>query len=238
MAATFLTADWNKLIMVNYEIDPEILLPYLPDKTEIDLWNGKCFLSLVGFMFSNTRVLGFKIPYHINFEEINLRFYVRHCDKKGINKRGVVFIKEIVPKKLIAYMANKFFHENYETMLTKHEWKYGGNNWKIAYFWGRVRWNSIWVEGPDSFQRVEVGSEEEFITEHYWGFSKIDDLRTSIYEVVHPKWKVYKVKRCFIDVNFEGIYGKEFAFLRNQKYSSVFLAEGSEVAVKMGKIIY
>jgi uncharacterized protein YqjF (DUF2071 family) len=37
---------------------------------------------MVGFVFKDTRVLGIKWPFHVNFEEVNLRFYVRHFDGK------------------------------------------------------------------------------------------------------------------------------------------------------------
>lgn len=107
---SFLTAEWKNLIMANYEINSEILKPYIPKGTEIDYFNGKCFISLVGFMFKDTKVFGIKFPFHVNFEEVNLRFYV----KKG-DKRGVVFIKEIVPKPLITFVANSVYHEHYQT---------------------------------------------------------------------------------------------------------------------------
>ena len=92
---SFLNAEWRKLILANYEIDPNILKKYIPAHTELDIWNGRCYVSLVGFMFVNTKMLGMKIPFHINFEEVNLRFYVKH-KSKGEYKRGVVFIKEII----------------------------------------------------------------------------------------------------------------------------------------------
>ena len=235
--ATFLKAEWRKLTIVNYVIDPEILLPYLPYKTELDFYDNKCFLSLVGFMFLNTRVLGVKIPYHINFEEVNLRFYVKHKDQSGIMKRGVVFIKEIVPKKAITYIANKFFKENYETMLMKHEWSESKERIKAAYFWGRFRWNSIWIESPRNPYQIKPGSEEEFITEHYWGYARADTQKTIEYEVEHPAWELYPVTHCYVDVSFDRIYGNQFAFLRKTDFHSAYLAEGSPISVMSGQTI-
>ena len=113
MTKTFLQAEWRKLAMVNYSIDKKILDKYLPPKTEIDLWNDICYVSLVGFMFKNTKVKGLKIPFHTNFEEVNLRFYVRYEDN-GEWKRGVVFVKEIVPKPALTFVANTVYKENYE----------------------------------------------------------------------------------------------------------------------------
>jgi len=118
MAKIFLEAEWRKLIMANYEIDPSILKSYLPNKTELDLFNGVCYVSLIGFLFSNTRMLGVKVPLHINFEEVNLRFYVRYNDA-GVWKRGTVFIKEIVSKPAITFVANTLYKEKYETMPTR-----------------------------------------------------------------------------------------------------------------------
>jgi uncharacterized protein YqjF (DUF2071 family) len=112
---SFLKAHWKNLIMVNYDIDPKILEPYIPKHTSLDLFEGRCLISLVGFMFKDTKVLGLKFPNHINFEEVNLRFYVKHNDK-----RAVVFIKEIVPKSLITFIANTFYNEHYETHQMEH----------------------------------------------------------------------------------------------------------------------
>ena len=105
MAATFLTANWKDLVMANYIIDPTILEPFVPIRTELDSFNGQVYVSLVGFMFTDTRLLGWRIPFHVHFEEVNLRFYVRHKDA-GQWKRGTVFIKEIVPKPAISFVAN------------------------------------------------------------------------------------------------------------------------------------
>ena len=94
---SFLKAEWRNLIIINYEVKPEILKKHVPFGTELDLYKGKCYLSLVGFLFLNTKVLGIKIPYHINFAEVSLRFYVKRLENNEW-KRGVVFMKEIVPK--------------------------------------------------------------------------------------------------------------------------------------------
>jgi uncharacterized protein len=116
----FLTAKWTNLLMLNYEVDPEILTPYLPPATELDLWQGKALVSMVGFLFEDTRVFGVKWPMHINFEEVNLRFYVRHFNGKEW-KRGAVFISEIVPKSVISMMANTLYNEHYRALPMRHE---------------------------------------------------------------------------------------------------------------------
>src|SRR4029079_1533831 len=109
----FLTAKWNDLIMANYEVDPALLGPRLPAGTTLDLHEGRCFVSLVGFMFLDTRVLGFPVPFHVNFEEVNLRFYLKRELETEI-RRGVVFIKEIVPRFAIATVARVMYGEPYE----------------------------------------------------------------------------------------------------------------------------
>ncbi|MBT8255930.1 MAG: DUF2071 domain-containing protein, partial [Bacteroidia bacterium] len=109
---SFLKAEWRKLILVNYVVDPKILEPYIPNDTQLDLWQDKCYVSLVGFMFQNTKLLGVKVPGHVNFEEVNLRFYVKR--KVGNEwRRGVVFIKELVPKWALSFVANTVYGESY-----------------------------------------------------------------------------------------------------------------------------
>lgn len=233
MSSTFLTAEWRKLAMANYAVDPHVLAPYLPHKTEIDLWEGTCYVSLVGFMFLNTRLKGIKIPFHTHFEEVNLRFYVRYKD--GDNwKRGVVFIKEIVPRPALTWVANTIYKENYETMPMGHLWEVKDATQRVEYRWKKRRWNSFHIQTSIKPEPIMVGSEEEFITEHYWGYAQISPKRTTQYEVVHPRWDVYPTINHTIDVDFEGTYGQPFAFLKTVQPTSVFLAEGSEIAVRKG----
>jgi uncharacterized protein YqjF (DUF2071 family) len=234
MSNVFLKAQWRKLMMANYTVDPKLLTPYLPYGTEIDLWQNSCYVSLVGFMFLDTTVKGFRIPFHINFEEVNLRFYVRYKDKKEW-KRGVVFIREIVPRFAITFIANAIYNEKYVTMPMKHVWKTGPEENTVEYSWRSKKWNTFKVITEKTALKIMNGSEEEFITEHYWGYTRFRNEKTSEYEVVHPKWEVYKIKEHFIDVDFGDVYGSHFDFLNTQTPTSVFLAEGSEVTIKSGK---
>jgi uncharacterized protein len=236
MSGTFLKAEWRKLAMANFVVDQKILQPFLPNKTEIDLWRDSCYVSLVGFMFLDTRVKGMRIPFHVNFEEVNLRFYVRYNDH-GVWKRGVVFIKEIVPRPALTFVANFIYKENYETMPMKHHWEMLPRELSVEYKWKKERWNSLKVVSENKSFAIAEGSEEEFITEHYWGYTKVDGQRTSEYEVAHPRWEVYPTKGFEIDVDFGRVYGAQFGFLTSEKPRSVFLAEGSEIRVQAGRLI-
>jgi uncharacterized protein len=231
MAAKFLTAEWKNLIMANYIVDPAVLLPYLPNKTELDLFNGNAYVSLVGFMFTNTRVLGLKIPFHVNFEEVNLRFYVRYNDN-GTWKRGTVFIKEIVPKPAISFIANTVYHEKYDTKRMKHITRETEDEIALSYQWKhKNKWNRIEASVEKPAQAMVTGSEEEFIAEHYWGYSKYNDATTFEYNVQHPPWKIFPVKNYLVVCDFTSLYGNEFSALMNTKPNSVFVAEGSAVSV-------
>jgi uncharacterized protein YqjF (DUF2071 family) len=229
---SFLKAEWRKLAIANYAIDPIRLKKYLPAKTELDLWNDTCYVSLVGFMFTNVRVLGVPVPFHRNFEEVNLRFYVRHYDK-GEWKRGVVFIKELVPRSAITFIANKVYKEHYETVKMNHVWNLNTNPIEIKYNWfSKKTENRFEVIAENKPSELISGSETEFITEHYWGYTKINESKTAEYEVRHPRWKAYQVLSHKIDVRFDLVYGNDFEFLNNQDPISVMLAEGSEISVE------
>lgn len=236
MPKTFLHAEWRKLVMANFAVEKKLLEPYLPYKTELDLWKDTCYISLVGFMFQNTRVKGFRIPFHTDFEEVNLRFYVRFKDREEW-KRGVVFIKEIVPKPALTWVANTIYGENYETMPMGHNWEIRDGLLNVGYKWKKKEWSSINVTADLKPHEMEAGSEAEFITEHYWGYTKIHDQKTSEYRVEHPKWEIYDTKTYSIEVDFGNVYGQSFEFLKNETPLSVFLAEGSEIKVKEGKVI-
>lgn len=225
------------MVLANYTVDPAILKPYIPFGTELDLWKGKCYVSLVGFMFVNTRVKGIKIPFHVNFEEVNLRFYVRHFDD-GNWKRGVVFIKEIVPRAAITFVANTLYKENYHTMPMKHIWFEDERSLNVIYEWYfGEKWHKLSVNASPTLIDLIPGSEEEFITEHYWGYAKDGEMKSSEYEVTHPQWKTYPINRHSIDIDFGAIYGDEFTILNDRKPDSVMLAEGSEITVENKRVL-
>ncbi len=229
---SFLEAEWRKLILVNYELDERLLKPYIPHGTELDNWRGTTYVSLVGFMFLNTKLLGVKIPFHTNFEEVNLRFYVKY-KADGKWKRGVVFIKEIVPKAALTLVANTVYNENYETMPMQHRWAESKAERKVEYQWtckGQIQRMTV-VSDLES-KEISTGSEEEFITEHYWGYTKVDERTTYEYEVTHPKWKYYPVRNYEIDVNFGLVYGQSFEQLGIEVPKSVMLMEGSKITVE------
>jgi uncharacterized protein YqjF (DUF2071 family) len=233
--AVFLTAEWRKLIMAQYAVKPKRLMPYLPRGLEFDLYQGRCYVSLVAFLFDRVRLKGLPVPFHTQFEEINLRFYVKRREPDGSIKRGVVFIREFVPRAAIAYVAKRFYEEPYVAIPTQHEIstttetltaKYG---WKIG-----GRWHTLSALASNAPLPIAPGSEEEFITEHYWGYTKRSDGTTSAYEVQHPRWQTYKLSSYEIAIDFGLMYGSEFAFLADEWVSSILLAEGSPVNVLSG----
>ena len=174
----FLKANWENIIMVNYEIDPEILLPFLPNGVELDLFEGKAYVSLVGFMFKKTKLFNIPIPKLGTFEEINLRFYVTRTEGNTI-KRGVVFINETIPYKIVAWMANKLYKEHYTVVPTKHEIIKENNSQKVKLEWLlNKKWNSIDVEASNESTAMKTNSLESFIYEHYYGYTKIDENKT------------------------------------------------------------
>jgi uncharacterized protein YqjF (DUF2071 family) len=234
---SFLTAEWRKLIMANYIVDKEILMPYLPAGTELDVWNDAHYISLIGFLFKDVKLLGIPIPFHRTFEEVNLRFYVRHLDA-GIWRRGVVFIKEIVPKFALSLIANTLYNEKYQTLPMSYNWDISKDYMNIDYKWKvKGHWQGLSVAAGTERFPILPSSETEFITEHYWGYAGYSSAITNEYEVKHPRWEQYEVKSYKINVDFELTYGERFRFLNLEKPSSVFLAEGSEISIEKKNII-
>jgi uncharacterized protein len=229
----FLTAKWKDLIMANYEVDAETVAPLVPPGTQLDLDDGKCFVSLVGFMFLDTRVMGVPVPFHINFEEVNLRFYVTR-ETKGEVRRGVCFVKEIVPRRAIATVARIFYGEPYECWVMQHR----RTATEVSYSWSkRGCSNDLTVEIGRSLGVPAEGSHGEFIIEHYWGYTSRGSGRVDEYKVEHPKWELFEAESPRINVDFEGTYGREFAFLSEAEPYSVLLANGSDIAVYKGERI-
>lgn len=224
--------------MLNYEVDPEILKPHLPPATELDLWQGKCLVSMVGFLFENTHVFGVKWPWHVNFEEVNLRFYVRHFDGKGW-KRGAVFISEIVPKHIISVIANNLYNEHYSAMPMRHTInKLEGGLTVYNYEWKlNGKWNMLGAIVDEYATDMLPNSAEEFIFEHYWGYNKLTDTTTLEYAVEHVSWQARRVRDFTFDADIAALYGEALVPYLSAKPYSAFFANGSDVAVRIaGKI--
>lgn len=251
MSRPFLNASWINLLMANFHVDKKILAPYKPAFTELDDWNGNHYVSLVGFLFKDTAVKGMRIPFHTNFQEVNLRFYVRYKEK-GEWRRGVVFIKELVPRFMITFIANTLYHEHYETRRMSHTFSTTSTDLSVEYKWmtgstvhayakrfgGQVReWNYLQASAALHKQAIAVGSEEEFITEHYWGYTRISDSKTSAYEVQHPKWNIHPVRTFDFQCNVREVYGDQFVDPLATTPTSVFLADGSPISVLNKQII-
>ncbi len=232
----FLKAYWKNLLLLNYTIDEAILKPYLPKGAELDSFNGKCYASLVGFMFLDTTIKGVAFPYHRNFEEVNLRIYVRFKDGNHW-KCGVVFVKEIVPRKMITIVANLLYGEKYYCMPMKNSLIETKDFFEVKYEWlFNNQWNYLQATAEKDTSPVVEGSEEEFITAHYWGYSSINENTTSEYRVNHPKWQVHRVLSYDLDCNIGKLYGKEFMEPLSQQPTSVLLAQGSAVSIDHRKV--
>ena len=233
----FLTAEWQHLAMLNYEVDAALLLPFVPAGTELDRWNEKVFVSLVGFRFLKTRLFGFlPIPMHSNFDEVNLRCYVRRQAGDEV-RRGVVFIREMVPRRAIAWVARTFYNENYVALPMAHEIRsIGDNSHRVAYRWrSGKRWSELNLETVGNPELPGEGSVEQFITEHYWGYAAQPGGGCVEYRVTHPSWRVWQVRQSAFEGDAEKLYGKDIAAVLQGKPQSAFLAEGSAVSVMRGR---
>ena len=227
----FLRAQWRHLAMVNYEVEPGLLRPLVPAGTQLDEFGGRCFVSLVGFLFLDVRVRGVRVPFHTRFEEVNLRFYVRRA-ADGERRRAVTFVRELVPLPAVALAARWRYGERYSSVPMRHSI----TDAAVAYEWRFARrWQGMELAPEPDAELPEPGSEEEFITEHYWGCAATG-RGTVEYEVVHPRWNV-RSALATVDCDAERLYGPGFAAAMARAPSSAFLADGSPVAVMPGRLI-
>jgi len=234
----FLTANWSHLAMLNYEIEPQMLAPYVPPGTELDTYEGRTFASMVGFLYSDTRLCGIPVPWHRNFPEVNLRFYVRRYEQ-GEYRRGVVFVKEIVPRRAIAWVARRFYEENFVRLPMRYSITIRTSNDPtpavVNYGWQHQgTWQELSVKTQGAPSYPIPGSLEEFITEHYWGYTSRSDGSTSEYRVSHPQWRVWQVSQPQLHFDVAALYGEAFVEPLTRPPASAFLAEGSQVEVYQG----
>lgn len=234
----FLAAQWRRLVMLSYEVDPAVLRPLVPRGVELDTWDGRHLASVVGFQFLDTRLLGVPVPFHRNFDEINLRFYVRRRADDGW-RRGVVFVKEIVPRRALAAVARTVYGEKYVARPMRHRIDLhdgrvvpGGTveySWRDAGAWHHVR-----ATPRGSAQPLVAGSQEEFVTEHYWGYAAQRGGDSVEYRVEHPSWHVWQADDPVLECDVERVYGSRFVESLAAEPVSAFVADGSPVVVRRG----
>ena len=227
----FLRARWRHLAMVNYEVDPDLLRPLVPVGTELDRFQGRCYVSLVGFLFLDVRLRGMPVPFHTRFEEVNLRFYVRRR-AGGESRRAVTFVRELVPLPAVAIAARWRYGERYSSVPMRH--RVGGGT--VAYEWRfGGRWQGMRLAVSPEAAPAEPGPAEEFVTEHYWGYARTR-RGTVEYRVAHPRWNVSRA-RAEVDCDAERLYGAGFAAAMSAAPRSAFVADGSAVEVMPGHLI-
>ncbi len=233
MPQRFMTAQWRHLLMVNFQVDPDLLQPLVPDGTELDFHDGRTFVSLVGFEFRDARLIGLSIPFHRNFDEINLRFYVRRSTPTGW-RRGVVFVKEIVRVWAVATVARWVYNENFVVRPVRHQLRLPAADCPgvIVYsFRQNRRWNSLSANFGCELSHPLPESEEAFVAEHYWGYTRRGDGSTAEYHVTHPPWRIWLAKNIQFDFDFAETYGLPFKSVFDSAPTSAFVADGSAVEV-------
>lgn len=230
-SAPFLTAEWRDLLLINYEVDPRLLAPLVPAGTTLDLWDGMALVSVVGFRFIDTRVLGISIPWHRDFDEVNLRFYVRR-EAEGEVRRAVVFIRELVPRAAIVWLARALYNEPYRAVPMRHRLSGDEKGRSLHYEWNeRGTWTGLDARTEGPAHALVAGSEAEFITEHFWGYTRQRDGTTVEYKVTHPSWCVWTAHEARLHGALAATYGGEFASVLAATPRSAFVAEGSPVTV-------
>jgi len=236
MPAPFLTAAWTDLVVLNYEVDPDDLRPLVPRGTELDDLRGRHFVSIVGFWFCDTRLRGVPVPCHRDFEEVNLRFYVRRREGDEI-RRGVVFVREVVSKWAIAAVARRVYNENYVCRPTASVVQRPAEGpGRVEYRWrDRGAWLVAGAEFAGTPAPPALGSAEEFIVEHYWGYVRQRDGSTAEYRVEHLPWRVWPAKHAWLHGDAAGFYNTPCAAAMRRPPAFALVADGSPVAVYRGR---
>jgi uncharacterized protein len=234
----FLSAEWRDLAMLNYEIDPSLLTRHVPPGTSLDSFKGRTYVSLVGFRFHRTKLLGrFPIPFHADFDEVNLRFYVRRKDA-GNDRRGVVFIAEVVPKRAIAMTARFVYGENYTCLPMRHHIETEEFRKAAQYQWQvDGRWCKLFAQAGGVPTHPQEGSLEQFITEHYWGYSAQASGGCIEYHVSHVPWLVWGAPVAGFEGEASSLYGSDLGAVLQQRPNCAFVADGSPVIVFKGRRI-
>lgn len=211
-----------------------LVTPLLPAGTEHDLLpDGRAAASLVGFRFLDTRMLGVPVPGHRNFDEVNLRLYVRRRTPDGW-RRGVVFVRELVPRPAIAWTARLLYNEPYRAVPMRHRIALDAQGAGVlAYEWRQAgRWQRIAAAVTGTAQPIDPVSDVGFITEHYAGYTRQRDGSTIEYRVAHARWRWWRAEAPVCDVDLAAVYGPAWAEVLVSPYLT-FACDGAPVTVSV-----
>ncbi len=228
----FLSTEWRDLLMLNFEIDPALLQPFVPRGTKLDSFEGKTYVSLVGLRFARTKLFGLiSVPFHSDFDEVNLRIYVRRREGSEI-RRGVMFIREIVSLPAVAFVARLTYAENYRTMPLRHAIHLTNSGGSIEYSWelNRQRFR-LHGQTEGSASLAAEGSLEQFISEHYWGYSRHRDGGSLEYHVAHKPWRIWRASNATFEGDGAALYESDFGSILSRQPRSAFIADGSPALV-------
>ena len=228
-----MAADFQYLVFLNYHVDRNLLSSRIPEGVQLQLFNGKAYISIVAFLFKNLQVAGIPAPFHQQFEQVNLRFYVKQ-GTAAAEKRGVVFIREIVPKTLLANTAQVLFHEKYVSVPMSHRYQIDESPLnEVEYSWQTERKDcSVRAVFEKNWSYPEQNSAEHFFTDRAFSFTRMKDGTTREMIVEHPLWRTAPVKEAKTEYDIPEVFGTEFVPYLTLQPASAFIAEGSSVSLK------
>ncbi len=225
----FLTARWANLVLLTFEAPAKLVRAALHRELEPDRWSGCTHVSLVAFDFRDTRVMGCLVPGLENFPEINLRTYARHQDD-----RGVIFLRELVPSRLVATVARWRYNEPYQVLAMRSSTRSGDGLVTVTHRFGAYRLRAV---GSITSSVPPDSSVEHHFKEHTWGFGTTRSGRLLRYRVEHPEWAIRELRDVDYDIDFRALYGNRWGFLNERTPVSTIFAVGSEVRVYPPKAV-
>ncbi len=235
----FLRARWESLVLANFACPRALLEPLVPAGTVLDPWRGVDLVSLVGLLFRDASVKGVSLPGLRTFPQVNLRFYVRRPVPSGDDRKGVVFIREIVPRRLIAHVARIAYNEPFVALPMDFRGALDpGRGGRVEYRWRRrgARF-ALGATVAGAARAAAAGSESRFVTEHYWGYARQRDGGTLEFRVTRPRWDTWDPERHRLSGPWSSIYGSGLGDVLSGAAHSVLAAAGSEVEIHRGNRI-
>ncbi|MES3034265.1 MAG: DUF2071 domain-containing protein [Gemmatimonadota bacterium] len=232
MHRPFLTASWRHLLFANYEADRALVQRFVPRGTELDLLDGRALVSIVGFRFLDTRLLGVPVPWHRDFDEVNLRAYARR-KVDGRWERGVVFVRELVPRPAIAWTARLAYNEPYRAVPMRHKIAMdAGSGGTLRYEWRQAgAWHAVAGAVRGAPGPIDPDSPTGFITEHYLGYTGQRSGGTVEYRVAHPRWNVWERAEVALQCDVRAVYGPEWCDALGAAPWSAFVCDGAPVTI-------
>jgi len=183
--------EWNNAIFLHWQVELTELEKFVPKDLEIDLFEGNPWISVVAFTMENIRPKNLPpFPPISDFDEINIRTYV-----KSNNKTGVYFLSIEGGTSLSCKIAKGISELPYRySKIERTENHYESSNSEF-----NDKLDIEFTIGKELNEKTEL---DKWLTERYALFQDTDRAINE-FEIHHLEWPINEITLKKVELDYQ-----------------------------------